>query len=202
MIAQEVAVIAPQRIASLNLHCTAAKLDTSGSSLTDMTSRLGALFPRSLETEIRSTADGCFPHAWLEAADEASVPDSTTPKCEVPPGGYKQFASNYARFAAQEIQLQRSKAGFALQAVAGGFHSKTPEQLRELADRVGRHRIMVLHGTADKMISVELGRKLIQYLEPGKSLVVEGLGHAPIYQMTGFFNGLLDERCTECENES
>ncbi|OTA99547.1 hypothetical protein M426DRAFT_16306 [Hypoxylon sp. CI-4A] len=198
MIAQEFAVLVPERIASLNLHCTAAKLESDGT-LAEVTERLKSLFPKSLESEIRLTADGCFPREWLEATDEAQLPDQNTPKCKVPEGGYKKFESNYARFAAQEIHMRRTKSGFLLQAVAGFFHQKSPEQLRDLADKVGRERIMVLHGTVDGMISVDHGRKLIEYLEPGKGLIVEGLGHAPIYQRTRWFNELLEERCMLCE---
>ncbi|KAI2467235.1 alpha/beta-hydrolase [Annulohypoxylon bovei var. microspora] len=194
MIAQEVAVLVPQRIASLNLHCTAAHLEKSGS-VAEMTGRLGALLPRSLESEIRSTARGCFPQEWLEAPDVIELPDANTPRCEVPAGGYKRFESNYARFAAQEIRTARSRNGFLLQAVAAGFHCKSPEQLRDLADRVGRGRIMVLHGTADGMIPVSHGRTLIQYLMPGKAVIAEGLGHGPIYQRARWFNELLEERC-------
>ncbi|KAI0894938.1 alpha/beta-hydrolase [Annulohypoxylon nitens] len=194
MIAQELAVLVPERIASLNLHCTTARLENSGS-FSELTGRLGALLPKSLESEIRSTAHGCFPQAWLEAADETELPSSTTPKCEVPEGGHKRFENNYARFAAQEICIGRSKNGFLLQAVAAGFHQKSPEQLRDLADRVGRARIMVLHGTADGMIPVSHGKTLIQYLMPGKAVIEEGLGHAPIYQKTRWFNELLEERC-------
>ncbi|KAI1408851.1 alpha/beta-hydrolase [Hypoxylon sp. FL1857] len=184
MIAQEVAMLVPERIASLNLHCTTAKMG-----------RLGALFPRSLESEIRSTANGCFPQEWLEAPDDAELPTESTPRCDMPAGGYKMFESNYARFAAQEIHMRRSKNGFLLQAVAGGFHHKTPEQLKHLADRVGRERIMVLHGMADRMIPLDQGKKLMEWLKPDKSYVIEGLGHAPIHQRARWFNELLEERC-------
>lgn len=194
MIAQEFAVLAPDRIASLNLHCTAAKLESSGTR-GEMVDRLRTLLPRSQESEIRSVANGCFPHEWLLAPDEAELPDENTPECEVPPGGYRRFETNYARFAALDIHMRRTKTGFLLQAVAGGFHLKTPEQLKQLAGRVGRERIMVLHGTADRMISVDHGKKLIGYLQPSKALIVDGLGHAPIYQLTRWFNELLEERC-------
>ncbi|KAL7628848.1 hypothetical protein AAE478_000363 [Parahypoxylon ruwenzoriense] len=194
MIAQELAVLAPERIASLNLHCTAAKLEQTGT-FAETVGRLGALFPRTLEVEIRSTAEGCFPPSWLAGPDSLELPSARTPRCEVPAGGYPRFESNYARFAAHEMHMRRSRNGFLLQAVAGGFHRKTAEQLHELADRVGRERIMVLHGTEDRMIPVDHGRKLIEYLSPGKGLIEEGLGHAPIYQRARWFNELLEERC-------
>lgn len=201
MIAQEVAVLAPGRIASLNLHCTTAKLENNGTFMEKM-NRLGSLLPKSFETEVRSLAMSCFPREWLLSPDDAELPNESTPRCEVPTNGYMKFESNYARFAAQEIRVRRSKYGFLLQAVAGFSHQKTPEQLRDMADRVGRERIMVLHGTVDKMIPVDQGRKLIEYLNPGKALVVEGLGHGPIRQRTTWFNELLEERCSLGENLS
>lgn len=33
-----------------------------------------------------------------------------------------------------------------LQAIAAGWHHKSAEQLKEIGDKVGRERIMVLHG--------------------------------------------------------
>ncbi|XXG94474.1 hypothetical protein Hte_000731 [Hypoxylon texense] len=146
-----------------------------------MVGRLRALLPQSQESEIRSMTNSCFPHEWLIALDEAELPDENTPECAVPvpAGGYRRFDNNYARFAALDIHMRRSKTGFLLQAVAGGFHVKTPGQLKQLADRVGRERIMVLHGTVDRMISADHGKKLIKYLKPSKALIVEGLGGAP-----------------------
>lgn len=194
MIAQEFAVLVPERIASLNLHSTTAKLEHTGT-FTEKVGRLGVLLPRSLEGEVQSVLDSCFPHRWLSAPDGAKLPDESTPECEVPAGGYKRFETNYARLAAQEIHMNRGKYGFLLQAVAGSFHQKTREQLRQLADRVGRERIMVLHGTMDRMIPVDQGKKLIGCLQPSKALIIDGLGHAPIHQLTRLFNEFLEERC-------
>ena len=80
-------------------------------------------------------------------------------------GSYGLFSTNYERFAAQELHKRLNKEefqrkGFMLQAIAAGWHHKTKEQLKELGDKVGRERIMVIHGTGDKMIGVALGKKL------------------------------------------
>ncbi len=101
----------------------------------------------------------------------------------MPVGGwpYRHFDSNFARFAAQEVTKQRDREGFTrpgflLQIIAAGWHHKSATQLREIGDKVGRERILVLHGTEDKIISIPHGRKLIEYLQPGKGLVVDGMG--------------------------
>jgi len=64
-----------------------------------------------------------------------------------------------------------------LQAVAAGWHHKSAAQLKEIGDKVGRERIMVLHGTKDNMITVPHGRKLIEMLQPGVGVIREGTGH-------------------------
>ncbi|KAI5866978.1 alpha/beta-hydrolase [Durotheca rogersii] len=212
MIAQELAVLAPDRIASLNLHSTAARLENAaGSSLAEVADRLGALLPRPAEAAIRATARGCFPEAWLAAADGEELPRRGTPRCAVAAaGGYGggdgagelRFGSNYARFAAREAQIPRDRGGLALQAVAGAFHCKTPAQLRALADRVGRARIAVLHGAADRMIPVAHGRRLAALLRPAAAVFEDGLGHAPIHQRPRWFNEFLEARCEAAEKLS
>ncbi|KAI1100835.1 alpha/beta-hydrolase [Jackrogersella minutella] len=200
MIAQELAYLAPHRISSLSLICTAAWIENTTSFAENMANRVTMLLPKSLDRSVQYAAGAIFPPDYLAAADSAVVPDSSVPKCNIPAGGYGMFKSNYERFAAQELTKQRdkdgfTKSGFLLQLIAAGWHRKSPEQLKELADKVGHERIMVLHGTDDGMISTHHGRQLIEYLQPGQGLIVEGLGHAPINERTQWFNELLEARC-------
>jgi predicted esterase len=46
-----------------------------------------------------------------------------------------------------------SRSAFILQAIAAGWHHKSPAQLAKLAKSVGSNRIMVVHGTLDRMIT-------------------------------------------------
>jgi len=113
--------------------------------------------------------------------------------------GYRRFDSNYQRFVAQEMHKRLDTArfslkGFLCQLVAAGWHHKSPEQLRAMADLVGRERIMVVHGTEDGMINVVLGRRLIEYVQPGVSHILEGKGHALPLEMWEWFNDTLEER--------
>lgn len=64
-----------------------------------------------------------------------------------------------------------------LQAIAAGWHNKSPEQLKKLGDEVGRERIVVVHGEEDRMIGIIHGTKLIGYLQPGLHFVKAGVGH-------------------------
>ncbi|TRX93803.1 hypothetical protein FHL15_005185 [Xylaria flabelliformis] len=205
----EFAYAAPHRIASLNLICTAAAIENTTSFSENMINRVTMLLPKSLDRTITYTASNVFPADWLEAPDDAVVPDETVSRCSAPEGGwpYRRFGSNYARFAAQEITKQRdlkgfTRQGFLLQMIAAGWHHKSAAQLREIGDKVGRERILVIHGTADKVISIPHGRKLIEYLQPGKSYIVDEMGHAPIVERTQWFNELLTEMCTTGEQLS
>lgn len=90
---------------------------------------------------------------WLSAPDEEG-----------------EFPTNGDRFAAQEL-LKRSdtegftRKGFICQAIAVGWHKKSAEQLKKIADEVGRERIQVVHGTTDNLITF-----------PHAEVLVEGLG--------------------------
>ncbi|ROT35032.1 glycylpeptide N-tetradecanoyltransferase [Sodiomyces alkalinus F11] len=119
-------------------------------------------------------------------------------------GEYLRFDSNFQRFQAQELNKRLdarryTRTGFLMQLAAAAWHHKSPEQLKELGDKVGRHRIAVVHGDADVMIDVQHGRKLIESLQPGVGLVVEGMGHAPVMQNVAWLHEFLEERVTACE---
>jgi len=71
------------------------------------------------------------------------------------------------------------------QALAAGWHHTTAEQLHRIADKVGRQRIVVVHGEADRMITVPHGRTLIEELNAGgkggedvvEGIIFAGQGH-------------------------
>ena len=95
------------------------------------------------------------------------------------------FPTNGDRFAAQELTKRQdtqgfTRKGFICQAVAAGWHKKSPEQLKEIAERVGRERILVTHGSADNLITVPHGEILAKELgeEMGVTkMIFEGRGH-------------------------
>lgn len=204
MIAQEMACLLPSHhISSLNLLCTAAAIENTTTYVENMSNRASMLVPKSVERSVRDTALQIFNYGWLTQPDDSPLPNpSTTPKCsppQTPHSEYLRFENNCQRFIAQEMHKRLDKSrfglkGFLLQLIAAGWHHKSPQQLKEMADRLGRDRILVLHGTDDNMISVPHGRKLIEYLKPGVGLIEEGLGHAPIAERTAWLNKLLEEQ--------
>jgi hypothetical protein len=85
----------------------------------------------------------------------------------------QSFPTNGDRFAANEVWKRThpeyfGKAGFMLQLVAAGWHSKSPSQLAQLAHAVGKRRIMVVHGTQDRMITFPHAVVLWRGLEKGE----------------------------------
>ncbi|KAK3305655.1 Alpha/Beta hydrolase protein [Chaetomium strumarium] len=208
MIAQELACLIPAAISSLSLICTAAAIEKHDVSFAEnVANRVQLLLPKSVDRSVRDTARQLFARAWLDAPDDVHLPDpATTPKC-LPPAGegagekYLRFETNAQRFVAQEMHkrldpLRRfGLKGFLLQLIAAGWHHKSPEQLREMADRVGRERILVMHGTEDGMISVPHGRKLIEYIQPARGFIEEGMGHAPLVERYEWFNRTIEEQC-------
>ncbi|KAK0749728.1 Alpha/Beta hydrolase protein [Schizothecium vesticola] len=206
MIAQELTLLIPSHVSSLSLVCTAAAIENTTSFAENMANRVSMLMPKSIDRAVRDTGLSLFPSAFLAAPDEAHLPDpDATPSC-LPPGGgggeegakYLAFPTNAHRFVAQEMHKRMDPArfgvkGFLLQLVAAGWHSKTPEQLAGMADAVGRERIMVMHGTEDRMISVPHGRKMVEYVKPGRALIIEGMGHGPLMERTVWFNGVIEE---------
>jgi pimeloyl-ACP methyl ester carboxylesterase len=210
MIAQELACLIPSAISSLSLICTAAAIEKTHdvTFAENVANRVQLLLPKSVDRSVRDTARQLFARSWLAAPDDVHLPDpATTPKCLPPSEGdkYLKFETNAQRFVAQEMhkrldpQRRFGLKGFLLQLIAAGWHHKSPEQLREMADRVGRERILVMHGTEDGMISVPHGRKLIEYIQPAKGFIEEGMGHAPLVERYEWFNRTIEEQCAAGE---
>ncbi|KAJ4165165.1 hypothetical protein LMH87_006811 [Akanthomyces muscarius] len=116
-------------------------------------------------------------------------------------GAYRRFGSNYQRYQAEEMKKYYppnvfSRQGLLCQLAAVVGHRKSASQLRDMADRVGRERILIVHGTNDRMIGANNGEKLIRMIKPGVGLIIDGMGHAPIMERAGWFNELMETRLT------
>lgn len=116
-----------------------------------MDTDLGSL-PRDIDTQIAEVKSRLFSQEWLDKPDADGM-----------------FPTNGDRFAAQELTKRMdtegyTRKGFTLQAIAAGWHNKSAEQLDEIANKVGRDRIQVIHGTADPLITVPHGEVLVAEL--------------------------------------
>ena len=209
MIAQEIACLIPDRLCSLSLLCTAGEVKNSTTYYEFVAEGLSFLYPKPAEQGIVDTARTIFVDEWLTSSDSEDPPSpSSTPGCLPAAGGgegtYKFFDNNFQRFQAQELTKRRhpgyfTKQGFVCQLIAAAWHRKSPEQLKDMADRVGRERIMVMHGKRDRMIFLANGERLIEAVQPGTAMLVEGMGHAPIMERFKWFNEVLEERLREWE---
>jgi predicted esterase len=103
-----------------------------------------------------------------------------------------------------------------MQAIAAGWHHKSTEQLQHIAKSIGKKRIMVVHGTQDRMITFPHGVVLWRGLEKGEGKTgrenwlgieeeedvwqqgevekhfVKGQGHVIPAEMERDFNGWLE----------
>ena len=126
-------------------------------------------YPKALDVQLAEIKSRMFSESWLNEPDAEG-----------------HFPTNGDRFAAQEVKKRRdvngfSKKGFVCQVLAAGWHHKSAKQLEELGDKVGRERIMVVHGTEDRMVTPPHGEVLCKELggeERGLTkVIVEGRGH-------------------------
>lgn len=125
--------------------------------------------PKSVDVKLANVKGRMFSKEWLNEPDAEG-----------------HFPTNGDRFAAQEIKkkadpLAFTTKGFVLQAIAAGWHYKSPAQIAEMGDKVGRERIQVIHGDLDKMIPIPHGEILVAELggqEKGVTVtMVKGKAH-------------------------
>lgn len=204
MIAQELGCLIPERIASLNLISTAARLENTVGFVENLRNRINMFLPKSLDRSVSDAAASIFSEEWLAQPDDTEPPKAGAPGVDVPAGGYKMFNTNYERFAAQELTKRADaeafqRKGFILQAIAAGWHHKSAAQLQQMAERVGRERISVMHGTKDRMITVHHGRVLIAEIKPGTAIIREGQGHVLMLEAWKWFNEAVTEQVRKTE---
>lgn len=195
MIAQELALLAPERICSLNFVSTAPRIVRTLPYLENIRNRINLMMPKAIDDQIAKVKADCYSSEWLSRPDETE-------------SVVQPFPTNGDRFAAGEIYKRTTpgvfdKKGFLCQLYAAGFHHKSAAQLKKLGDVVGRERILVLHGTADQMINFIHGEMLLRELGGEESGVTksfhEGLGHVAPFELRKEFGKLIEERVEKTE---
>ena len=183
------AYMIPNRIATLNLISTAPRLVNTVGFIENLRNRINLFIPRSLDDQIANVKHNIYTQAFLDA------PDNLEYKVQA-------FPTNGDRFAAQEVAKRKmpqyfNRTGFMAQAIAAGWHHKTDAQLKEIGDKVGRERILVLHGTKDRMITFPHANMLLNGLggEEGgvRKAFFEGQGHVVPIELRQEFNELIEE---------
>ncbi|EAU30337.1 conserved hypothetical protein [Aspergillus terreus NIH2624] len=192
MISQELAMLIPERLASLTLCCTAPRLVRTGPFLENLRERAAMFIPKHIDIELERMAHTLFGDGFLDQPDtEFDDPE-------------KNFPTRRDRFAAGQLRKRMdtegfTKKGFMMQVVACYFHSKSPEQLKALGDAVGRERIAVLHGTEDRMLTFRHGELIKEAL--GDDIlwkVYEGTGHMIPWEEEEDMNRLMESFVQKC----
>ncbi|KAL5340617.1 Alpha/Beta hydrolase protein [Aspergillus crustosus] len=186
MISQEVAMLIPDRLASLTLCCTAPRVVRTAPFLENLRERAQMFIPVKMDEELERLAHSLFPDEFLALPDdEHSDPE-------------KNFPTKRDRFAAGRLKKLEdpegfSKKGFLMQVVACYFHHKSAAQLKALGDAVGRERIAVLHGTVDRMLTFHHGELLNKEIGEGILYKVwEGSGHMLPWEKEQEMNELVE----------
>lgn len=187
------ALLIPERIATLSLVSTAGGLFNTVGFVENLRNRINLFIPRSIDEQLKHVKHNLFTNKWLTSPDSHEYTK-------------EPFPTNCDRFAAGEISKRNdpssfNRTGFMAQALVCGWHYKSPEQLRELADGVGRERIMVIHGTEDRMITYPHSKVLIEGLEgigdqkkgEVQKYLIEGQGHCIPIEMRSEFKTWLED---------
>jgi hypothetical protein len=139
---------------------TAAGVFNTSGFVENIINRANLFIPKPLEKQIETVKHNLYSEGWLEQPDTLEHV-------------VQSFPTNGDRFAANELWKRGhdtyfTKKGFMLQLIAAGWHYKSPSQLASLAESIGKRRIMVVHGTKDRMITFPHGVVLWRGLEKGE----------------------------------
>ncbi|KIW06378.1 hypothetical protein, variant [Verruconis gallopava] len=198
MISQELALLIPERIASLSLVSTAAAIKNTVGFVENLRNRINLFIPRPIDEQLAIVKYNLASPEWLVKPDELEYTK-------------EPFPTNGDRIAASEVTKRKdttayTRKGFIAQAIAAGWHYKSPQQLAELGDKVGRERIMVVHGGIDRMITFPHAEVLLQGLggtERGITVHFEpGQGHIIPIEMRHEFRKWVEELIDKTENLS
>jgi hypothetical protein len=153
-------MLIPDRICTLSLVSTTSGLFRTSGFVENILNRAFLFIPRPVDQQIENVKHNIYSDSWLDEPDQLEHV-------------VQPFPTNGDRFGANELWKREQpdyfqKAPFILQALACNWHYKSPQQLQEIANKVGKKRIMVVHGTKDRMITFPHGVVLWRGLEKGE----------------------------------
>lgn len=189
MIAQELALLIPERIRTLFLISTAPRLVRTVPFIENLRQRINMFIPKDIDVQLEEIAHRLFSREFLERPDT----ENEDPKLN--------FPTNRDRFAASELAKRQDKEGFTkkgflLQAIAAGWHHKSKEQLQQIVREVGGQRICVMHGSGDRMITFrhfELFKEDMGEDSGVEFLPWDGKGHVLMWEEEESFNKVMEE---------
>lgn len=178
-----------QNINLVNMQLSMPSLSKSGSLTADH--NLVPSIPRAIDIQLANIKHNLYTEEWLRKPDECESESVV-----------KAFPSNGDRMAASELRKRRDttrfvRHGFMAQAIAAGWHRKSAAQLKEIGDRVGRERIMVVHGGQDRMIPYPHAPVMLEGLGGRDSLgavhLIMDQGHVIPVELRKEFHGWVEE---------
>ena len=201
MIAQELALILPAgTVNTLTLVSTFPRFVRTKGFFETLMQQVKLLFPPGdIDAQMDDFCAGLFAQQYLEQPDTEADEQLTGG----PDGG--NFPSVRDRICAVELQQREGSAGFGLKGLmlqmgAAAMHHKSQGQLQEILARIGRDRIAICHGTADKAIEFHHGELLRDEVGQGVEFKVwEGAGHVLFWEQEAEFNSWLQGRIREAE---
>lgn len=195
MIAQELALLIPERVKALFLISTCPRLVRTVPFIENLRQRINMFIPKDIDTQLEEISHRLFSTRFLEHVDT----ENEDPKLN--------FPTVRDRFAAAELSKRMDKEGFTRlgfisQAIAAGWHHKSKEHIREMVDKVGGNRICILHGTGDGMLvyrHFELFKEDIGEDEGVDYKVWEGAGHVLGWEHEVEFNQYIEQALQRIE---
>lgn len=149
-----------------------------------------------MDKQLAKVKADCYSPQWL------TLPDETEHTVQ-------PFPTNGDRFAAAELSKRMSvgkftRTGFLCQLMAAGFHHKSAQDMQQLGDKIGRDRIMVLHGEGDHMITFTPHAQLLLSELGGEEAGITKhhvpvLGHVAPFEMRKDFNRWVAEMVDKTE---
>ena len=161
--------------------------------LENLQQRVLMFLPRDIDASLDELCLRMFPASFLELPDDDFEDQS------------RNFPTKRDRVTALELTKRADKdgfpkKGFVLQAIAAGWHHKSKEQLRRLGDEVGRERIVVMHGTVDRMITFKHAEVLAEEIGEGVDFrVFEGCGHVLLWERMDEFHEIVEQLVKKTE---
>lgn len=199
MIAQELALaLPPKTLNTLFLVSTWPRVVRTVPFLENLKQRMAMFVPRQIDVQLDGISDRLFSDEFLK------LPDTEGDELYGPGG--PNFPTNRDRYCAGEMDKRLDTEGFPkkafiLQAIAAGWHHKTPAQIQEMRDRVGKGRVAVAHGKLDKMITYNHGELLKDEIGEGvewKSY--DNRGHVLMWEEEADFNQWVSDFVQKCKS--
>ncbi|CAD6582084.1 MAG: hypothetical protein CYPHOPRED_001833 [Cyphobasidiales sp. Tagirdzhanova-0007] len=163
MIAQELALLIPERIVSLTLISSTAG-NKPAAPLTGLLMFAKLFFVRDTQSMMKIVIAGLYPEHYLEAPDVKGSDGKNRDRLE------KDFIYRYG------VTRRQSLSGRVFQTAAAIGHRVSPEKLLEL-DR-DLSKIAIITGDLDGIVNPQRSRDLHGFLPHSEFILFEGGGHA------------------------